>query len=163
MLGLLSKKEGFSLVELLIAMALIAIMAGIATPQLIQQLPKWHMSGTTRNIMSNLMMARLRAIQENRQHRVRFTVITPPRYIIERNTGTVLAPNWIPAGGGQGYPDVRVDLQDFLGGDCNATQAVRFESGGTVTGCKVVVSTIRGPALTRTVSVNAATGNVKVE
>jgi type IV fimbrial biogenesis protein FimT len=147
--------SGFSLVELLIVVALMGIIAVISVPQLVRQLPKWHMNGTARDISAKLMMARLRAIQENRQHRVSFTLGPPARYAVQRNTGN----GWDTVGAGEGYGEISV----VLSGDCASANAVVFEGDGTATRCIAVVSTLVGESLSRTVSVAATTGVITVD
>ena len=83
----LSRKEGFSLVELLITVALIGIVGAIAIPSIMQQLPKFNMRGASRDITAKLMMARLRAIQENKEYGVTFTVGAIDRFSVVTGAG----------------------------------------------------------------------------
>ena len=65
--------HGFSLIEMLIVMGLVGIIMGIAIPGLYTNVPKWHVRGTTRDIAAKLMMARLKAIQDNKLYAIKFT------------------------------------------------------------------------------------------
>lgn len=74
----LHNKQGFSLVELLIVVALIAILVSIATPGILAQRPKWHIKGTTRDVASKLMLARIKAVQENTDYVLVFNQSSSP-------------------------------------------------------------------------------------
>lgn len=60
-----NKNSGFTLVELMIVIAIIGIMAGIAIPNFFSFLPKNRLRSATRDIVSCLQEMKLRAIKEN--------------------------------------------------------------------------------------------------
>jgi type IV fimbrial biogenesis protein FimT len=61
----MEKTRGFSIFELLIVLAVIAVVAAIVTPNIIS----WHnnakMRGAVDNLMGDLEMAKIRAVKEN--------------------------------------------------------------------------------------------------
>lgn len=59
------KHSGFTTVELLVVMALIAIIAAIATPNFIGWLPKYRLRSATQDLYTNLQLAKLGAIKHN--------------------------------------------------------------------------------------------------
>ncbi len=59
------KNTGFSLMELMVAIAIIAITASIAIPNIIGWLPSHRLGTASRAILSVLQQARLRAVKEN--------------------------------------------------------------------------------------------------
>jgi len=67
---------GFSLMELMIAIAIIGIMSGIAIPNIIGWLPDYRLRSATRDIVSCLQEAKLRAVKENARVVVIFDPLT---------------------------------------------------------------------------------------
>ena len=57
--------RGFSIAEMLMAIALFAILAGIAVPQFIAFRPKNRLNGAARQVYSELMWARSKAVNDN--------------------------------------------------------------------------------------------------
>mgnify|MGYP001074963619 CR=1 FL=1 len=66
------RESGFSVVELCVAMAVLAIMASIAIPGTSRWLPGYRIKSAARDLYSNLQLARLEAIRNNRDHAVIF-------------------------------------------------------------------------------------------
>jgi prepilin-type N-terminal cleavage/methylation domain-containing protein len=59
------KNTGFTFVEMMVTIAIIAITASIAIPNIIGWLPKYRLGNASRAILSALQQARLRAVKEN--------------------------------------------------------------------------------------------------
>ena len=66
------KKSGFSLMELIVVIAIIALMAAIGIPNFINWLPKRRLSGATRMVFGDLSSARMKAVNLNRRVKVFF-------------------------------------------------------------------------------------------
>ena len=66
------KDTGFSLLELMTVMAIVAILSAIAVPSLFQWLPKHRVGNAAREVKSTLEFARSRAISRNTKVRVDF-------------------------------------------------------------------------------------------
>jgi prepilin-type N-terminal cleavage/methylation domain-containing protein len=58
-----TKRNGFTLVELVMVMAIVAILAGIATPFLLKAIPNMRLRSTARDIYSAMMQAKVEAIR----------------------------------------------------------------------------------------------------
>ena len=65
-------QEGFSLIEIIIVMVIIGALAGTAIPVYIGMGPSIRLSGATRQVMSDLMGARMQAISQNNEYKVFF-------------------------------------------------------------------------------------------
>jgi len=64
---------GFSMLDLLIAMALISILAGIATPGINRWMTTYRLKSASTDIFSNMQLAKLGAVKENRPWSIDFT------------------------------------------------------------------------------------------
>lgn len=179
MLRSLSKEKGFSLVELLITVALIGIVGAIAIPSIMQQLPKFNMRGASRDITAKLMMARLRAIQENRQYGVSFTSGAIDSFSVVKcaDNPCTTTSSWSEVvARGEGAANIDVTVEGCLGGriEFKSNGTVSAANNGNITTCPagtgdygsyeriVIVSTSDG-TLTQNIVVNAYTGGVVVQ
>ena len=68
----LTESRGFTLAEILVAVAVFAILAAIAVPQFLAFRPVSRLNGAARQIYSELMWARSKAVSENTAYVVTF-------------------------------------------------------------------------------------------
>ncbi|MBU4581417.1 MAG: prepilin-type N-terminal cleavage/methylation domain-containing protein [Proteobacteria bacterium] len=66
------KKYGFTLVEMMIVVAVMGIMSAIAAPNLMHYMAERRLNGAARMVMSDLMAARQRAVTQNNEFKVFF-------------------------------------------------------------------------------------------
>lgn len=57
--------SGFSLMELMIVIALLAIMTAIGVPSYFSYLPEYRLKGAVRDLYSNMQLAKLAAVKSN--------------------------------------------------------------------------------------------------
>ena len=77
-------RAGYSLVELLGAVALTGILAGLAVPNLRALAAPWALDGASRQVAAAFQAARQRAIARNVRHRLTF--LPPGSLQLERET-----------------------------------------------------------------------------
>lgn len=65
-------QKGFTLIEMIVAVAIIATLTGIAIPVYIGMKPSIRLSGATRQIIGDLMWARMQAISQNNEFKIFF-------------------------------------------------------------------------------------------
>ena len=68
----LSDSRGFTLAEILVALAVFSILGAIAVPQFLAFRPVSRLNGATRQVYSELMWARSKAVNENTSYVVTF-------------------------------------------------------------------------------------------
>ena len=82
------KSAGFTLVEILITIAIIGIVAAIAIPNFLTVLPKWRAKSAATDLFSNLQLAKMTAIRQGRDCSVTFST-GPDQYQISLLNKTV--------------------------------------------------------------------------
>lgn len=75
------RQTGFSMIELLLILVIIAVLAAIAIPVFSAWLPNYRLSQAARDLYSNLQRAKVSAIKSNSEWRVYFDdTVTPGTY-----------------------------------------------------------------------------------
>lgn len=69
----ISREKGFSLIELLTVVSLMSIMAAIAMPNLLKMMPGMRVNTATRQVVSKMLLLKMKAISENRKLRISFS------------------------------------------------------------------------------------------
>jgi hypothetical protein len=139
--------RGTSFMDVLVGIAITGITLGIALPQIPQMLEPYRLSSAARVIASQLSLARMKSIAQNRRHRVNFDAGVGT-YAVEVES----APNtWAAAGGTH-------ELPESCGFSTVATDPTFDTRGMLAQEFEVSVS---GAAQSQVVSVNIL-GNVTV-
>ncbi len=84
-LGWFGQQDGFTLVEILVALTIIGILSAIAIPNWSTLLPTYALKGAARQVQSELHKTKSRAVAENTKFRLIFSTAS---YSIERYSGT---------------------------------------------------------------------------
>jgi prepilin-type N-terminal cleavage/methylation domain-containing protein len=84
--------RGFTLVELLVVVAVIAIVAGIAVPSFRSSSEQIRLASATREVERVLQIARMKAVRADRVMRVRFNCPVAGQYRMVELLGTIKVP-----------------------------------------------------------------------
>ena len=83
----MTKENGFSLLELMIVLAIIAILSAIAVPNYFSWLPKYRLKTAATDLFSNMQLVKLQAVKTNQNVSIKFST-GPDRYRFAILSGT---------------------------------------------------------------------------
>jgi prepilin-type N-terminal cleavage/methylation domain-containing protein len=148
--------KGFSLVELLIAMGIIGIISTIALYSWQRYVINTNLRTATRDMASDILLFKQRAVSENIQYRITFTE-GANNYTIDQGTAAGAPFNTIQTKSLSAFgSDITILDTNFTGG------VVTFLQRGTLSGAtgRVRLTNSRGSITTITVNI---TGKTRVE
>jgi type IV fimbrial biogenesis protein FimT len=143
---------GFTLMELMIVLGIMSITLMLTNMWLSTQLPHWRLNGAVRQVMSDLVSAKMKAVVERNRQRIFFQ--DNRHYLIlddKNNNGK------IDAGEPQEARDIQADYQDVT---LTASNNPSFLPPGTASNLASITLTNSAGSKKITVSI---TGRVKVK
>lgn len=86
--------QGLTLVEVLVAVVILGIAAAVAAPNLSMWLEKYTLRNAGRQLVSDLQLAKMKAVSQGVQHRVSFDV-AGKSYVIEKGNSSSGSTTWV--------------------------------------------------------------------
>jgi Tfp pilus assembly protein FimT len=144
--------KGITLIELAVVFIIIAIGAVLLVPNIGAWLPNYRLRSATRDIVSTMRTAQMRAIANNMRYQVSFTAGTGDSgsYVLQRDVG-----GFIDDGPRQTLPN-GITMGNITFSGNNAV----FNPNSTSSGGSVTLSNAKTQ---KRISLTAATGRVRIE
>ena len=159
-------RRGITLMELIIVMAIIALGAVLMVPNIAGWIPNYRLRTATRDVVSTLRVAQMKAVARNVDHRVTFVPGEGSFFIMRRTTAGVN--NWVRITVSDevaaGQCDAKQSLPSgvqFDGSIFNGNNFAEFNPNSTASGGNVVLRNSKGTL--KTIIVQAATGRIRID
>ena len=153
----LKRNCGFTIVELIVTMAIIAVILGISVPSILSGTSKTSLKRTARDVAVELKAARQLAISRNMQFRIAFSLGTDNTMGREYRVNPSSAWQVDPARA-LATLDSRVDITAPAGPVFNVT----FNPNGSATAIEICIENISDSSDRREVKVYNITGRVEI-
>ena len=147
-------KKGFTLTELIVVMVIIAIGALLMAPNIGPMLTNYRLRTASRDIVSTMRTAQMKAVSRNLEYEVSFTQNADGSgsYILKYHTGG----NWVDEGIAQEIlKGVTISGITFPGNNA------QFNTNSTASGGSITLINTRGTK--SKITVTTSTGRIKIE
>jgi general secretion pathway protein H len=143
-------RKGITLIELIVVMVIIAIGAVLIAPNIGAWLPNYRLRSATRDMVSTMRVAQMKAISNNLRYQISFDIGNNSYILQYQNTGGA----WVNDGTVQTFP-TGVQFNTTFGNIAN------FFPDSTSTNGNVILNNTKGT--TKTIQLLGATGRIKSE
>ena len=146
-------RKGVTLIELIVVMVIIGIGALLVAPNIGAWLPNYKLRSATRDIVSTMRTAQVKAVSRNLDYEVSFTKNADGSgsYILQYNTGG----SWVAEGITQQIPSgITIDAITFPGNNAQFNNNYTASSGSI---------TLKNNKAKKKISVTTSTGKIKIE
>jgi prepilin-type N-terminal cleavage/methylation domain-containing protein len=143
----MSNQKAFTLVELMVVVALVVIVMALATPSFQRFAINGNLKGAVRDIASDVALLRERALAENRMYRISLNISGGSYTLQQCNAPGSPCASWTP-----------IQIKNFMGFssdinfDSGSTTVTDFQPRGIVTGGTIALRNARGSTGTITIS-----------
>jgi prepilin-type N-terminal cleavage/methylation domain-containing protein len=151
-------KKGVTLIELVVVFVIITILAVLMVPNIGRWLPRYRLRSATRDIVSTMRDAQMRAVSNRIQYRVNFNAAeigAPNSYILQHNSG-----GWNNDGPLKTAPSgITINIAGLPGGWATFNTDSTCLNGGNIT-----LSYLKGGVTQaqKRISLNVATGRTRI-
>jgi prepilin-type N-terminal cleavage/methylation domain-containing protein len=139
--SVVNDKKGFTLLEMMIVVTLIAILSAVAVISIKSNMPQYYLSGAARQVLTDLMLARSKAVSNNSATTVTFS-----------STGYSI---------GGVTTDISSQFRGVTLSTKSTTGIITFYTMGTTSGSDTI--TLTSPGLTSKLVVVSAAGGVRIQ
>jgi prepilin-type N-terminal cleavage/methylation domain-containing protein len=148
-------KKGFTLIELIVVFVIIAVTAVLIVPNIRGWLPRYRLKSATREIVSTMRTAQMKAVSNRMDYQIDFNVGTNS-YVLQYYSG-----GWINDGPVQTAPSgITVNITNLPNGKALFKSDSTCPNGGSIT-----LSYQRGGVIQdqKGIFLNTATGRVRIQ
>ena len=146
------KNRGITLIELVVVMVIIAIGAVLVAPNIGAWIPNYRLRSATRDIVSTLRTAQMKAVSTNTQYQVSFNQGAGSYILQYQNTGGA----WVNEGVTQTLPSgIQISGITFPGNNA------QFNTNSTSSAGSIRLVNSKGSA--KTITLTSSTGRAKID
>jgi general secretion pathway protein H len=145
-------KKGVTIIELIIVIVIIAVGAVLLAPNIGAWLNNYRLRTATRDVVSILRVAQMKAVSSSMDYRVSFNV-AGGNYILQYNTSGL----WVNDGSTQSLPSKVTFSTTFT----NPTDMALFRNDSSSNGGSIIIQNARGDR--KTITVLFTTGKITIK